>query len=53
MKRSNFFCKIDEKSNGDVFWNGVFIQPLGENRIIFKNEEYDVTLSIQNCFTKT
>ena len=41
MKRSEIFFKLVEKDNGDVFWNGVFIQPLGENRISFNDGEYD------------
>ena len=32
MERSKIFFKLEEKSNGDVFWNGVSIPPLGENR---------------------
>ena len=52
MTRSKNLFKIEEKSNGDVFWNGVFIQPLGENRINVKNEKYDIS-NIQKCFTDT
>ena len=36
-----------------MFWNGVFIQPLEEKRIMIKNEEYDITSNIQNSFTNT
>ena len=43
VKRSQKFFKFAEKSNGEVFWNGVFLQPLGENRIDARNEEYDLT----------
>ena len=28
MKSSKNFFKLEEKSNGDVFWNGAFTQPL-------------------------
>ena len=44
---------MEEKSNGDGFWNGVFFQPLRENRIKVKNEEYDLSREIQKCFTDT
>ena len=40
MKRSKtFFSKFEEKPTGDVFWNGVFFQPLGEreSRLKMKN----------------
>ena len=53
MKRTKKNFKIAEKDNGDVFWNDVFIQPLGENRIIIKNQEFDITFDIQAYFTKT
>ena len=53
MERSKHFFKVEEKSNGEVFWNGVFIQALGENRIKVKNEEYDVTSYIQKHFSDT
>ena len=53
MRRSKNFFKLEEKSNGDVFWHGVFIQPLGANRINVKNEEHDITPNFQNYFTNT
>ena len=53
MKRSEHCFKLEEKSNGDVFWNGVFIQSLVEKKIEVKNEEYDITLNIQSYFTNT
>ena len=28
MKRSKKIFKLEEKSNEDLFWNGVFFQPL-------------------------
>ena len=42
---------IVEKDNGDVFWNNILLRPLGENRIIIKNVEYDITPEIQRKFT--
>ena len=47
MKRSKKIFKLEEKSNGDVFWNVVFLQLLGENRINDKIEDYDITPNIQ------
>ena len=53
MKRSKIFLKIEEKLKGDVIWNGIFIQPLGENRINVTNEKYDIIRNIQKYFTNT
>ena len=51
MKRSKKIFKLEEKSNEDLFWNGVFFQPLGENRTNVKCEEYDISPNIQKLFT--
>ena len=53
MKRSKKFFKLEEKSNGDVFWKDVFIQPLGENRISVNNHQFDITPHIQAYLTNT
>ena len=53
LKGSKNFFKSDKKSNGDVFWNDVFIRPLRENRISIKDVEYDITHDIQAYFTNT
>ena len=53
MKRSKIFYKLAEKSNGDVFCNGVFNQPFGEKKIYVKIEEYDITPNTQKNFTNT
>ena len=42
-----------EKSIGDAFWNGVFIQPLGGNGIFVENKEYVLTPNIQKYFSNT
>ena len=52
MQSKNFF-KLEEKPNGNVFWNDVFIKPVGENRIDFIGREYGVTPNVQNYFIKT
>ena len=53
MKSSKNFFQLDEKSNGDVFWNGMFIHPLWEIGTIIKTEEYDITPNFQKDFTST
>ena len=52
-KRSKNFVKFEEKSIGDVLWNGVFIQPLGENRINVENKVKHITPTFQKYFTDT
>ena len=46
MRIKKFF-RLEEKSIGVEFWNGVTFQPLGENRIDVQNEEYDTTPNFQ------
>ena len=52
MKTKNFF-KLTEDDNRKVYWNGVLINPLGDNGISIKNQEYDITPDIQAYFTNT
>ena len=35
-KRSNNFFKLEEKHNGDVFWNGVFFNHLEKIKLVLK-----------------
>ena len=53
MKGSKKFFKLEEKANGQVFWNKIPIKALGENRISIKDQEYDIKANIQNYFTNT
>ena len=53
MKRSEIFLKLVGKSNGDIFWNEVYIKPFGENRTPIETNEYDITPDIQEHFTNT
>ena len=53
MKTSKIFFKLEQRDRGKVFWNDVFINPIGENRIRVKNREYDITPDIQAYFTNT
>ena len=47
------FPKLEEKDNGEVFWNKVLVKAKRENRIKFKDEEYDINPTIQAYFTNT
>ena len=53
IDRSKNFFKLEEKDNGDVFWNDIFTAPLGQNRISIKDVEYYITPDIQAYFTNT
>ena len=53
MKKSKKIFKLEEKDNGNVFWNKIRIKALGENRISIKDEEYDIKPNIQAYFTNT
>ena len=53
MKTSKNFLKLTESDDGSVYWNDVLVKPLGENRIIINDIEYDITPDIQAYFTNT
>ena len=53
MKTSKNFFKLEQRDGGEVFWNDVLYQPLGEKRIRGKDQEYDITPDIQAYFTNT
>ena len=53
MKTKKNFFKLTEDDDSKVYWNGVLINPLGDNRISIKNREYDITPDIQAYFTNT
>ena len=50
MRSKNFF-KLVEKANGDVFWNGVHIKPIGGNGISITDKDYAMTPAIEDYFT--
>ena len=45
MKTSKKFFKLTE-DGGKVYWNGEYIEPLGDNRIRIKDQEYDISPDI-------
>ena len=53
MKKSNNFFKRTETKDGKVYWNGVRIKPVGDNKIKNNGKVYDITPCIQHYFTKT
>ena len=53
MKKSKKFSNLVEKSNGFVVSDGVHNKPVGANRNMIKDEEYDLTPDFRQYFTKT
>ena len=53
MKTKKNFFKLTEDGDKKVYWNGVLIKTLGDNRISIKDQEYDLTPDIQAYFTNT
>ena len=44
---------MEEKDNGDVFWNKYLNKPLGENKISINDAEYNINHNIEAYFTNT
>ena len=53
MKECRNFFILEEKPNGRVYWNDVFIRPVRENTIDIIGKGYNFTLTIQNYFINT
>ena len=47
------FFKIEERDNGDVFWNGFPVEKIGGNKIKINENVFDITRSIQKVLTDT
>ena len=46
--RNNFgFFNIEERDNGDSFWNGFLVEKIGGNKLKINENIYDITLGIQ------
>ena len=48
-----FFFKIEERNNGDVFWNGFLVEKIGGKRIKINENVFDITQGIQKVVTDT
>ena len=53
MKNNAGFFKIEERDNGDVFWNGFPVEKLGGKRIQINENVFDITQGIQKVLTDT
>ena len=52
MKKQGF-CKIEERTSGDIFWNGFPVEKLGGNKLKINEDVYNKSDDLQNVFTKT
>ena len=52
-REANFFVKLEEKDNGEVFWNNILIKPLRDSKVKIKENDLDVTPNIQKLLTNT
>ena len=52
MKTSKNLFKLTE-DDCKVYWKEVLINPIGDNRIVIKDGEYEISPDIQACFTNT
>ena len=53
MKNNFGFFKIEERDNGDVFWNGFPVEKIGGNKIKINENVFDITRGIQKVLTDT
>ena len=53
MKNNAGFFKIEERDNGDVFWNGFPVEKIGGNKIKINENVFDITRGIQKVLTDT
>ena len=51
MKDNVGFFKIEERDNGDVFWNGFPVEKIGGNKIKIIENIFNITRGIQNVLT--
>ena len=53
MKNNVGFFNIEERDNGDVFWNGFPVGKIGGNKIKINENVFDITRGIQEVLTDT
>ena len=53
MEKNIGFFNIEEKDNGDIFWNGFRVEKMGGNKLEINENTYDITPGIQKVLTDT
>ena len=53
MKDNIGFFNIDEKDNGEIFWNGFLVEKMGCNKLKINDKIFKITKSIQKVLTET
>ena len=53
MKDNIGFFNIDEKDNGEIFWNGFLVEKMGGNKLKINDKIFKTPKSIQKVLTET
>ena len=53
MSTANNFFKIEERSNGDLFWNNVPVEIEGDEKLTINNKVFNMSTNLQNVLTNT
>ena len=53
MKENIGFFNIEERDNGDIFWNGIPVEKVAGNKIKINENVFDITQGIQKVLTDT
>ena len=51
MKDNIGFFNIEERDNGDIFWNGISVEKMGGKKLKINEKIYEITPGIQKVFT--
>ena len=53
MKKQKGFFIIEERNNGDKFWNGFPVEKMGGDKLKINDKVYNISDDLQNVFTNT
>ena len=53
MKKQKRFFNIEERDNGDIFWNGFPVEKKGGNKIKIIDKIYNINDDLPDVFTNT
>ena len=53
MKINKSFFNIEEKDNGDIFWNGFPVEKMGGNKLKINGKIHEIPQSVQKVLTDT
>ena len=53
MKKNIGFFNIEERDNGDIFWNGFPVEKMGGNKLKINEKIFDIAPNIRKVLTET